>query len=92
MKNVTLCGLVMLFAIVFFAGCAENTRAKNYGGTATTKLSCGEKLINITWKDDNLWLVTRPMKADDVAETYEFKEDSKWGVVEGKIVITECTK
>lgn len=92
MNKVMLCGLVMLFAIVFFAGCTENTRAKKYGGTATTKLSCGEKLVNITWKEDNLWLLTRPMKADDEVETYEFKEDSNWGVMEGKIVIVECKK
>lgn len=92
MKKVTLCGLVLLFAIMFFAGCTENERVKKYGGTATTELTCGEKLVNITWKEDSLWILTRPMKAGDIAETYEFKEDSKYGVMEGKIVITECTK
>lgn len=66
--------------------------AKKFGGTATLDLPKGEKLMNITWKDDHLWYLTRPMTKDDKAETYKFKESSNWGVLEGTIKVKEHTK
>lgn len=42
--------------------CTQNNRAKNWGGQAEYTLPKGQKLINITWKETNLWYLTRPMK------------------------------
>ena len=53
------------------------------------ELPKGEKLVEVTWKDSNIWYLTRPMKEDDEPETYTFKEDSEWGVFEGTVTIVE---
>lgn len=70
--------------------CTENTRAKTFGGTAKIELPKGKKLVNITWKDDGqLWYLTRDMKTDEIAESYSFQENSKWGLIEGTVNIIE---
>jgi hypothetical protein len=76
-------------AIALFTGCTQQERAKNYGGTAVEVLPAQRKLINVTWKDDHLWYLTRPMVSNDVAETYEFKESSSYGLLNGTVVIKE---
>lgn len=78
-----------LIAIVSLISCTENERAKEYGGSAELELPKGQKLINVTWKETNLWYLTRPMKASDSAEVYEFKEKSSWGTWEGTYIIKE---
>lgn len=80
-----------LFAIlaITFASCTQNERAKNFGGTATINLPAGQKLINVTWKNDELWYLTRPMNSSDSAETYTFKEESSYGIMEGTVILKE---
>ena len=63
--------------------------AKKLGGNYTLDLPAGQKLVNITWKDSDLWYLTKPMTDDDVAETYTFQEDSKMGVLEGTVTVVE---
>lgn len=84
----TLITLLTVFALSL-TSCTQQERAKKYGGTATEKLAKGRKLINVTWKDSQLWVLTRPMHENDVVETYEFKEFSSWGVLEGTVKIEE---
>lgn len=82
----------MLLAIVAFGfvlSCTENQRAKGWGGTADISLPHNRKLINVTWKKDDLWYLTRPMNASDSAETYEFSEKSSWGIMQGNYIIKE---
>ena len=85
MKKVLL-SLVLLVSLV---SCTENQRVKSFGGTGTIKLPKGEKLINVTWKEEHLWTVSRPMREGEVAETYKFHEDSSFGVVQGTYNIIE---
>ncbi len=51
-------------------GCQTATR--NFGGTTTLKLEPNEKLEEITWKDDSLWYLTRPMRDDEEPEVHIF--------------------
>ena len=85
MKKVLL-SLVLLVSLV---SCTENQRVKSFGGTGTIKLPKGEKLINVTWKEEHLWTVSRPMREGEVPETYKFHEDSSFGVVQGTYNIIE---
>jgi len=78
-----------IFLFLFFNSCTQNQRAKTWGGKAEITLPAGQKLINATWKDDNLWYLTRPMRADEQPETYTFQEESSFGVLEGTYQITE---
>lgn len=80
--------LYVLPLLVLF-GCTENQRAKSWGGDATLDLPKGEKLVNVTWKESQLWYLTRPMKSEETAETYVFHESSNYGVMEGTVTITE---
>jgi uncharacterized protein YcfL len=85
---------VMKFAIVIIAsimliGCTSNQRAKYFGATMTIKLDRGQKLVDVTWKKSSLWYMTKPMKEDDEAETYTFKEDSSYGIMQGTVIFVE---
>ena len=81
--------LVLLGTIFVLGSCTENARVKNFGGEGTVNLPQGRKLVNVTWKDTQLWYITRQMRPDDVAETYTFQEESSWGVIEGSYNIIE---
>jgi hypothetical protein len=69
--------------------CTENSRVKNWGGEGTIRLPKGKKLVNVTWKETEVWYLTREMDSNDVAETYQFHEESSYGVIEGTYTIIE---
>lgn len=46
---------------------------KNFGGSMTLELEPNQKLEMITWKDDSLWYLTRPMTESDTPETHTFQ-------------------
>ncbi len=81
--------ILSIFAISLLASCTENSRVKNFGGEGTINLPSGRKLVNITWKEDQIWYLTRQMDSSDVAETYQFHEEASWGMVEGTYNIIE---
>lgn len=86
MKKIIVCGLIGLFGL---ASCTENDRVKNFGGEGTINLPQGRKLVTVTWKGNQIWYLTKSMKEGDVAETYQFQEESSWGVIEGTYNIVE---
>ena len=88
MKKIIFYFLVLISLI----SCIDNNRVKKYGGTATLELSPNEKLVNVTWKDKELWILTTEMTEKDSAKTYTFKEKSSLGLVEGKYIIVEIKK
>lgn len=88
MKRKLICVGLLGLSMFNIVGC--NTVAKNFGGTTTIELPENKKLIECTWKDsDSLWYLTRDMKENEIAETYEFKEDSNFGLLEGTVILKE---
>jgi hypothetical protein len=81
--------LIIALVAISLASCTENSQVKNWGGEGTLKLPKGEKLVNVTWKESELWYLTRPMNSTDVAETYKFHEESRFGMLEGTYNIVE---
>ena len=81
--------IILLVTTLFLFSCTENQRAKKYGGTATVKLPEGTKLIEATWKGEDLWYLYRPRRAGETIEIYTFKEESNFGVMEGKVIFKE---
>ena len=77
-------GLILCLGAI---GCQSIT--KDYGGSTTIELEPNQKLEEITWKDDSLWYLTRPMIKEDVAETHTFQQSSNFGVFEGIVTIIE---
>ena len=82
--------LSIVLALAILGGCTQKERAKHFGSGFTVKLECGQKLYDQTWKEDNLWYATRPMREGEEPETYSFMEDSSYGVFEGKVTFVEC--
>lgn len=84
-------GMKKVIAIILVAlmltGC--HTVTKELGGSMTVELEPGQKLEEVTWKDTDLWLLTRPFREGEEPETHTFQEDSEWGVMEGTVTIVE---
>ena len=74
---------------LWLSGCTAQERARSFGGTAEVELPAGRKLINVTFKETDIWYLTRAAKPDEKPETYEFAESASWGLLEGKIIIRE---
>lgn len=69
------------------AGCQSTTR--KCGGNTRLELEPNQKLEEITWKNNSLWYLTRPMTDDDIAETHTFQESSNFGVFEVSVTVVE---
>lgn len=79
----------LLLLTLLLTGCTDNTSVKLYGGKATLDLPKGEKLINITWKENSIWYLTRPRTLNEEPTTYTFQEKSPVGIVQGSYTINE---
>ncbi len=85
----TLVVIFLLISTIFIFGCTKQAQVFEFGGTAEIKLQPNQKLVNMTWKNDNLWFLTRPMITTDSCQTYSFYESSSFGVYEGTLIIKE---
>jgi hypothetical protein len=81
--------LLALSLLVVLCGCTQNARTKSFGGTMSVQLDKGQKLVNVTWKEGNMWYLTRPMRDGETNETYIFKEKSSYGMMEGTVLFNE---
>ena len=79
--------IVVVYVIYFIF--TTQYGSKHLGGTYTINLETNKKLVNVTWKDTDLWSLTRKAKPNDTADTFEFKEDSKFNVLSGSVIIKE---
>ncbi len=79
----------ILFAFLMITSCTQNQKAKSFGGKAEYDLPKGTKLIDITWKGEDMWYLVRPMREGESPETYQFKEQSSFGVLEGTVILKE---
>ena len=80
---------VIAILLITLTSCTDNMKVKEWGGTAEMFLPKGQKLVNMTWKESNLWILTKPMKDTDEVETYTFYEESSLGVMEGTYIVHE---
>ena len=81
--------VAIVAAIIILCSCTKQMMTRNYGGSSEIKLEKGQRLVEMTWKNDNLWILTEPMDSDYVPKTKVFYENSIFGIWEGKIVIIE---
>lgn len=88
----TLLTIVAGLSLVMLSGCdaVEQKVARNLGGTTTITLKAGERLVTANWKDKDrsIWLLTK-MDPSTPPQTYIFKEDSTFGLLEGEVIIKE---
>ena len=79
--------LMAVMVMMLLTGCHTTTRY--LGGSMEVELPKGQKLEEVTWKDESIWYLTRPMREDEKPETHTFQQDSEWGVFEGTVTIKE---
>jgi len=72
-----------LALVVVATGCTDNSRARSWGGTEEITLPENEVLLTVTWKGDQMWVLSR----DTVSGTNHFREHSAWGVMEGEVIL-----
>jgi len=75
--------------VTSMVSCTENARVRRFGGEAIVQLQSGQKLVEVTWKDNDLWYLTRPMRSNEKPEEYKFSEKSSIGIMEGVYIIKE---
>lgn len=90
MKRKLIITMTIAMLIMSLTGCQAAT--KSFGGDMTLKLEPNQKLEAITWKENSLWYLTRPMRDDEVAEVHTFQQSSEWGVFEGTVTVIEYKK
>lgn len=74
---------VIAIATLALASCTDNSRAKNWGGTEEVSLNPNEVVLNVTWKESQMWICTR----DTVNNVVYFREKSSYGVLEGTVIL-----
>lgn len=88
--------ILILLIIGSFIPCTDNSITKTFGGTtvfetqkdSTNEITNGKELpkneviLNVTWKEDNLWILTR----DTITKVTYFRERSAFGIFEGEII------
>ena len=75
--------ILFLLTCILITSCTDNQRARRYGGTETIQLKPNEEFINISWKEADLWIITR----DTISNIYYAREKSSFGIWEGSIKI-----
>lgn len=83
---VTVVSILAAISIPIFS---KYARARNLGGSMVVNLPNGHKLVNATWKENQLWYLVRPMRSGEVPEVSKFLEKSVAGLFQGKIIFKE---
>lgn len=83
--------ILILTAIICIAltSCTKQQMTREFGGKMEIKLPAGQELMMVTWKDNDLFYLTRPMAPDYVPVTKTFQESSSWGVMESTVLFIE---
>lgn len=77
--------LILLLIVIAFMSCTDNQRARKFGGTETFILAPNKEFVNITQKEDNLWVIVK----DKNTGKFYAREKSSFGVMEGKVIIEQ---
>ena len=81
--------LLLLTLSICLCSCNEQIRTRQCGGEMTINLPAGQELMMVTWKDNDLFYLTRPMSPDYVPVTKVFHESSSYGVIESTVYFKE---
>jgi hypothetical protein len=75
--------LITTLTLITLASCTDNQRAKHWGGTEEVELKKNEVVLNVTWKQEQMWICTK----DTLTNKVYFREKSNWGMIEGTVVL-----
>ena len=89
MRRKVLITIAVSILLVACCGCTKNSRTRTWGATNVVELEPGQKLVQVTWKEASLWYLTEPMEEWYEPKTKVFQEDSRFGIMEGKVFFHE---
>lgn len=75
----------IIFVSIWSLG-LENYLARRFGGTLTVDLPANAQFLNATWKEESLWVTYFESSNNRCV----FKEYSRYGIMEGDVVIKSC--
>ena len=70
--------IILLSLLLLTMSCTEQSRARQFGGDVQIDLPKGEKLLNATWKETNLFYLTEPTESTYQPKIKTFKESSSF--------------
>ena len=79
-------------AVVFVVGAGayffhyQQIFVKRWGGVMSVTVPDGQYHMNLTWKDDNLWVENY----DPANNICEFREYSRGDLLQGRVIIKNC--
>jgi len=77
MKKIT----YIVLLSVLMSSCTSNEMARKFGGNETVELQPNRVLVNVTWKENNMWILTK----DTITNQMYFNEKSSYGLMEGQV-------
>jgi len=80
---------IILLAIFIFTGGLDNIMTRQLGGSMDIDLPLDQKLVNVTWKEADLWILTRDVLPGEDQHKYLFYEKSALGLAEGTVTLQE---
>ena len=83
----TIINLILITLILSLSSCNYTSRV--LGGNMVVELDKDQKLVNCSWKETDLWILTRVRKEGENPETYKYIEKSTLGALEGIVTIIE---
>lgn len=91
--NVMVKGLPSVVAVACLSlplvGCNDNLSARQFGGSKTIIVERGYKVVNATWKDNDVWYFVEPYGDGYEPKTKRLIQASQYGVCEGTVVFVE---
>lgn len=80
---------LLILLLLTFTGCTRQMMTRELGGKMEIKLPAGQELMMATWKDNDLFYLTRPMSSDYIPVTKTFQESSSFGIMESTVYFIE---
>ena len=81
--------ILIIVALICLCSCTEQIRTRQLGGEMNINLPAGQELMMVTWKDNELFYLTRPMSDDYIPVKKTFHESSSWGIMESTVYFIE---
>lgn len=81
--------ILIIVALICMCSCTEQIRTRRFGGEMTINLPAGQELMMVTWKENELFYLTRPMSDDYVPIKKTLQESSGWGIMESTVYFIE---
>lgn len=84
--------IILIFTAIIcivLTSCTRQQMTREFGGKMEIRLPAGQELMMVTWKENDLFYLTRPMTPDYTPVTKTFQESSSFGIMESTVLFIE---